>query len=126
MNTAKRIAAMFEDQGNVWRRGSRDIDDVCRKFAREVTCKQDPTNSSVKFVFKDDSVILCTEGGWDIGCPDCWAWPGDQYYPHDCDCPHGEGHDMDALGYCFKCDDYPHGFDKVDHALGTEWSKLSG
>jgi len=80
MTTAERIARMFNDDGQCFDPANGlhiscvTIEDVC---GWECRVKIDHKGSyASRYTFEDESVLIVTEGGWDLGHLDCWCWQG--------------------------------------------------
>lgn len=88
MSTAQRIAALLSDDGMRYvMEDGRTLDDVCA--AEDVIECEALDEGGTRWVFEDDSVIVDTGCGWDIGLsPRCACMSG---AGHIEGCPEGVG-----------------------------------
>ena len=72
--TAEQIAEQFHNDGQRWNTDDGiPLSHICEAEYPTTDRRADST----RYTFADGSVILATDGGWDLGYAGCWCWEGE-------------------------------------------------
>ena len=80
--TAQQVSDRLDNDGQQWA----DINDVeIHEMCEMQQGVLSKTDDLARYVFADDSSIVITDGGWDLGlAPDCYCWAGNHHHNADC------------------------------------------
>jgi len=74
MTTAQKIAAQFDNDGQVFEKNGLYISDVCESQANDEEWEHGyRTGDTVKYTFSDGSIIIIAGDCWDCGYKNCFC-----------------------------------------------------
>jgi hypothetical protein len=72
-NMAEKIAAQFDNYGQVFKKNGVRITDICESAAKTEEWEHGHRTGDAKYIFPDGSIIIISGDCWDYGYQNCFC-----------------------------------------------------